>query len=137
MALLDSELAARNKIRPSGALREMYITGRCFNHSLSSSDVRFQLQKSKRKESSAGRHKQSSQFAMMSKPSCTAVDQPSHTSDLWSPSAPTPPLMDSSALPHSALAASKAVVSLRASLAEGPCSKIPTSSCGFHGGIRV
>ncbi len=47
--------------------------------------------------------------------------QPSQTSDRWSPSAPTPPLIDSSALPHSALAASKAVVSRRASLAVGPC----------------
>ena len=31
--LLEDELAARNKIRLSGALREMYITAWCFNHS--------------------------------------------------------------------------------------------------------
>ena len=47
--------------------------------------------------------------------------QPSQTSERWSPSAPTPPLMESSALPHSALAASNAVVSRRASRAVGPC----------------
>lgn len=57
--------------------------------------------------------------------------QPSHVSDLWSPPPPTLPRADTVLEPHVRRAASKDVVSRRASAADGP-RRVATFCCVVH-----